>query len=69
MDKLLDIYSDYLICQNQYATATGLSELLSGDISRDKVTRFLNSNEFESKDLWKYVKPMIKKFKVIMKEF
>ncbi len=30
--KLLDICSDYLICQNKYATATELSDLLSGDI-------------------------------------
>ena len=37
-NKLLDIYSDYLICQNKYATATGLSDLLSGDISHDKIT-------------------------------
>jgi len=28
MDKLLDLYSDYLIAQNQYATAVGLSDLL-----------------------------------------
>ena len=38
--KLLDIYSDYLIAQNQYATATGLSDLLDGQISHDKITRF-----------------------------
>ncbi len=25
MNRLLDIYSDYLIAQNQYATAVGLS--------------------------------------------
>ena len=25
-NKILDIYSDYLICQNKYATATGLSD-------------------------------------------
>ncbi|MHC0449134.1 MAG: hypothetical protein ACRY3E_03440, partial [Candidatus Lariskella arthropodorum] len=31
--KILDIYSDYLICQNKYATATGLSDLLSEYIS------------------------------------
>ena len=41
--KILDIYSDYLICQNKYATATGLSDLLSGDISHDKITKYLNS--------------------------
>lgn len=61
MDKLLDIYSDYLIAQNQYATATGLSDLLQGQISHDKITRFLNNNQFNSKDLWQYVKPTIRR--------
>lgn len=37
MDKILDIYSDYLIAQNQYATAVGLSDLLEGRISHDKI--------------------------------
>lgn len=55
-EELLDIYTDYLICQNQHATATGLSLLLDGLISHDKITRFLNTNEFGSKDLWQYVK-------------
>ncbi|MBY0281994.1 MAG: transposase [Alphaproteobacteria bacterium] len=61
MDKLLDIYSDYLIAQNQYATATGLSDLLEGQISHDKVTRFLNGQKLASKEIWKYVKPEIRK--------
>ncbi len=62
MDKrLLDIYSDYLIAQNQYATATGLSDLLEGQISHDKITKFLNTNEFSSKDLWEYIKPEVRK--------
>ena len=60
-NKLLDIYSDYLIAQNQYATATGLSDLLDGQISHDKITRFLNDKEFSSKDLWKYIKPEIRR--------
>ena len=59
--KLLDIYSDYLIAQNHYATATGLSELLDGEISHDKITRFLNSKETTSKDIWEYIKPEIRK--------
>ncbi len=59
--KLLDIYSDYLISQNRYATATGLSDLLDGQISHDKVTRFLNSKEASSKELWQYVKPEVRK--------
>ncbi|QGP52067.1 hypothetical protein PsalN5692_03575 (plasmid) [Piscirickettsia salmonis] len=54
--ELLDIYSDYLISQNHYATATGLSDLLEGRISHDKVTRFLNKSHFGSKELWNYVK-------------
>jgi hypothetical protein len=49
---LLDIYSDFLIVQSQYATATSLSNLLEGTISRDRFTRFLNKNAFSSKDLW-----------------
>ena len=58
---MLDLYTDYLIAQNQYATATGLSDLLEGRISHDKITRFLNSGEACSKELWKYVKPEIRK--------
>ncbi len=62
MDKnLLDLYTDYLICQNHHATATGLSNLLDGEVSHDKVTRFLNRNNFDSKDLWKYVKKDVRK--------
>jgi Transposase DDE domain len=59
--KLLDIYSDYLITQNGYATATGLSRMLDGLISHDKITRFLNGKESSSKELWEYVKPKIRK--------
>lgn len=59
--KLLDIYSDYLIAQNQYATATGLSDLLDGQISHDKITRFLNSQVSSSKELWEYIKPEIRR--------
>lgn len=62
MDKnLLDIYTDYLIAQNQHATATGLSDLLDGQISHDKITRFLNSKKLSSKNLWEYIKPEIRK--------
>ncbi len=60
-NNILDIYSDYLICQNKYATATGLSDLLSGDISHDKITKYLNSVDLGSKELWEYAKPQIRK--------
>ena len=59
--ELLDIYTDYLICQNKYATATGLSDLMSGTVSHDQITRFLNKSEFGSKELWSYVKPQVRR--------
>jgi len=58
---ILELYTDYLISQNQYATATGLSSLLDGEISHDKITRFLNKHQFDSKDLWSYVKKHVRK--------
>src|SRR6056300_96044 len=38
-----------------------LSDLLDGDVSHDKVTRFLNATDLSSKDLWQYIKPIIRK--------
>ena len=61
MDKLLDLYSDYLIAQNKSATAIGLSEILHGQVSHDKITKFLNSKDFFSKELWAYIKPEVRK--------
>ena len=58
--KILDLYTDYLISQNKYATSTGLSSLLEGSISHDKITRFLNGDELSGKDLWLYIKPQIR---------
>ena len=57
--ELLDLYSDYLICQNKYSTATGLSALLP-QISHDKVSRFLREKDLSSKDLWNYIKQYIR---------
>ena len=57
---MLDIYTDYLICQNKYATATGLSDMVDGEFSHDKVTRFLRRGDFNSKLLWKYVKSAVR---------
>jgi len=51
MDKqLLDLYSDYLICSFGLTTATGLSTLLDGAISHDRITRFLSGSDFTSTD-------------------
>lgn len=58
--ELLDIYSDYLISQNQYATATGLAAMLDGEVSHDQISRFLREKDYGSKDLWGYVKSDIR---------
>ena len=57
---MLDLYTDYLICQNHHATATGLSDMVDGEFSHDKVSRFLRFQNLDSKFLWHYVKSSIR---------
>ena len=59
--QVLDIYSDYLICSFGQTSATGLSQLLSGSLSHDQITRFLSQEDFTSKDMWHHVKPLARK--------
>lgn len=56
----IELYTDYLISGNGYATATGLSSMTNGSVSHDQITRFLSKNEFTSKDLWKRVKKTVR---------
>ncbi|MEJ7711690.1 MAG: hypothetical protein WKF84_17945 [Pyrinomonadaceae bacterium] len=49
--QMLDLYSDYLLASFEATTATGLSELLSGDVSHDQVTRYLSGEKKTSSDL------------------
>jgi hypothetical protein len=60
-EKLLDLYSDYLISAFGQTTATGLSALLNGEISHDSVQRFLAGERQTSMDLWRVVKPHVRK--------
>ena len=61
MDKqLLETYTDYLMSSFSYTTATGLSMMVQGEISHDKITRFLSSEDFTSTDLWKMVKSTVR---------
>ena len=60
MEKLLDFYTDYLISSTSQTSATGLSRLLDNTISHDSVTRFLSTNNFDSKSLWTSVKPLVR---------
>ena len=59
--NMMDLYTDYLICNMSLATATGLSNVLDKQISHDKITRFLGGLSGESKLLWAEVKPYIRK--------
>lgn len=59
MENFTDLYTDYLISSTSLTTATGLSTLLQGSISHDKITRHLSKGNYDSKYLWKKVKPMV----------
>jgi hypothetical protein len=59
-ESLLDLYSDYLISSFGATTATGLAALLDGQVSHDKVTRFLASEAKTSRHLWHLVKPLVR---------
>ncbi len=56
----LELYTDYLISTFGYATATGLSRMVEGQVSHDQITRFLSEEEYTSKDLWLQVKSTVR---------
>lgn len=58
--QMLDLYSDYLLASFGATTATGLAELLAGDVSHDQVTRHLSGPQKTSADLWHLVKPYVR---------
>ena len=58
--EMLNLYTDYLISQTSYATATGLSSLVNGDISHDQVSYFLRTENFAPKHLWLLNKPQVR---------
>ena len=57
---LLDLYTDYLLVSFGQTSATGMARLLP-DISHDQVTRFLAQKPLTDKDLWKIVKPHVRR--------
>ncbi|MCI0618496.1 transposase [bacterium] len=59
-NELLDIYTDYLISSFGLTTATGLSELLNGAISHDRIQRFQATSPKTGKDLWLVVKTYVR---------
>jgi hypothetical protein len=59
-DNLSDLYIDYLISSFGATTATGLSSMVGGSISHDKITRMLSRKPGTSADLWRVVRPLIR---------
>jgi len=57
--EYMDLYTDYLISLQGQATATGLSKIVE-ELSHDQITRFLRKEEFNSKELWKEVKKVVR---------
>lgn len=58
--RLLDLYTDYLLASFGQVSATGLAALLP-DHSHDQITRFLSQPEFGNKELWRVVKPHVRR--------
>ena len=54
------MYTDYLLSTFGAATATGLSAMVKGEVSHDRITRFLSGQDFTSKDLWQQVKSVVR---------
>jgi hypothetical protein len=59
--ELLDIYTDYLISSFGQITGTGLSTLLDEAISHDQIQRFLANPAKGGAELWKIVKPFVRR--------
>jgi hypothetical protein len=60
--KMLDLYSDYLLCSSKQTTATGLAALTDGAVNHDQITRFLAGGELNEKDLWLQTKKLIRQY-------
>ena len=52
MNKILDLYTDYLMTATGKATCTGISKVLDNSFSHDCFTRMLSSLDIDSKFLW-----------------
>jgi hypothetical protein len=61
MQKEMDLYTDYLLSSFGQVTGTGLSNLLEGSISHDKITRMLSGGRYCSRELRQEVKPDVRK--------
>jgi hypothetical protein len=60
VQPIADLYSDYLLAAFGATTATGLSQLLEGEVSHDQVSRYLAGTKKTATDLWRTVKPFVR---------
>jgi hypothetical protein len=58
--RIADLYADYLLASCGATTATGLSDLLEGEVSHDQVTRYLVSTQKTASDLWRTGKSFVR---------
>jgi hypothetical protein len=65
---LLELYSDYLLSSFSHTTATGLSAMTGGEVSHDKVSRFLSEKDLDSRTLWRLVKPVVRELEKVADE-
>ncbi len=57
---IAELYSDYLLASFGATTATGLSQLLEGEVSHDQVPRYLAGPKQTASDLWRIVKSFVR---------
>jgi hypothetical protein len=58
--SIADLYADYLLASFGATTATGLSQLLEGEVSHDQVTRYLAGEKKTAAELWRTVKTFVR---------
>ncbi len=63
MENIQDLYTDYLLSSFGQVTSTGLSSVLDGAVSHDRITRHLSGGSSGGKELWLSVKSFAKKYR------
>lgn len=58
---ILDLYTDYLVSSFQKVTSQGLSNLLDGHLSHDRISRMLGNRQFTQKEYWQAIKPIVRR--------
>lgn len=61
MENIQDLDTDYLLSSFGQVTSTGLSSVLDGSVSHDRITRHLSGGAIVGRELWLAVKPFVKK--------